>query len=164
MVVNHHQVALAILRVHAAGGARGHQRVRADRLEDAHGKGDLLHRVPLVIVEPAGERGDGLSGQFADHQFAGVRGDGRPREMRDVAVGDDDALLDVGRQPPEAGAEDDADGGLALAEGADDVRGRLDLLLKFARHALLPIGATLSSLVFSVVFRNYLALSAPKVP
>ena len=80
VVLDEHDVALGVLRIHAAAGVADDQHLAAQRLHDAHRQGDLLERIAFVEVEAPLHRHDGLAGQLAADQPAGVRGDRRVRE------------------------------------------------------------------------------------
>ena len=131
VVLDHHEIALAILRVHAAGCSGDHQRLHSQRTQHPQRQGDLLHRVPFVIVEPAGERGHGLAGQLADDEFPGVGVDGRLREVGNFSVGDDDFLANLRGQFAQPGAENNADRWFAFALGPYDGHCFVNLAIEF---------------------------------
>ena len=73
------------------------------------GKRDLLERVPLVEVGPPAQHGDGHAFERAADELAGVSGDRRDGEVRDLGVRHDGRVLDLVGERPEARSEDDPD-------------------------------------------------------
>ena len=91
---------------------------RPQGAQDAHRKGDLPHRVPLVVVNASAHHGAFHSADPAEKKLAGVPLDGRDREVRDVRVGDPRLDLDAVGQRPETGPEDEPDRRAAREEGS----------------------------------------------
>ena len=129
MVLDQHQVALGVLRVHPAAGVADDQHVAAQRLHHPDREGDLLERVALVEVEPPlHRRRPVLPAERAADELPLVRRGGRVREVRDRRVGDGDGVRDVLGQPAQAGAEDDAGDGRSRPLRPDEGGGLLDLV------------------------------------
>ena len=85
VVVDDHQVALGVERVHAAAGVGDDQRRAAQFLQHPDREGDLRGGISLVEVEPTFHRHDRSAGQGAADELAGValdRGGGESGESR----------------------------------------------------------------------------------
>ena len=75
-------------------------------------------------MRPPGQQRDAGATQPTHHQRAGVAGNTRGREPRQVAVGDADRVLDLACQRAKARAEHDGEtGGLGPGAVADDAGG-----------------------------------------
>ena len=87
VVGDNHQVANLEGRVHTAGGIRHEEGLDAQFVHDAHGEGDFLHGVALVVVEAALHGQDVYPAKFAEYQFATMTFHGRYREVGNVGIG-----------------------------------------------------------------------------
>ena len=85
-IADDHQIAGMIAEVHAARRVGDDQRLDADFLHHAHGQGDILHAVSLVVMEAALHHHHALAVQRAAAPHARVARDGRAREAGDFAV------------------------------------------------------------------------------
>ena len=113
MVLDHHQVALGELRIHAAAGVADDEDVAAQRLHDAHRQRDLLERIAFVEVKSSFHGDDALAGEPSADEPAGVRRRRRCGKVRNVAIVQRRFGRDLLDQPAQSGAENDA--GLRLA-------------------------------------------------
>ena len=104
---------LLMQRVQPARGVGDDQEPAAQLLHHPDREGDLPGRVALVQVEPPLHRHDRVPGQRAADELPLVALDRRPREIRDLGVGDRGLGLDLARQGAQARAQDDADPRLA---------------------------------------------------
>ena len=86
MVLNHHEVALAVLRVHSPASVADDQHLAAQRLHDAHRQRDLFQRIAFIEMEAPFHGEDRLAGQPAADETAGVRFDGGVWEMRNFLI------------------------------------------------------------------------------
>ena len=98
VVVDQHDVAALVVRVHAAAGVADDEQLRAQGLHHAHGQRDLLERIALVHVEAAFHRHDGQAGELAADQPAAMAGGRAAREVRNRLVLERGLFLDVLRR------------------------------------------------------------------
>ena len=138
VIVDQHDVPLAPLRVHAAASVGDDQHVAAQGLEHTHRKGDGLERIALVGMETPLHRHHALAAERAGHQSASVRGGGAVGEVGDFLIAEGAFGLDVGRQPAQAGAQDDAHARLAVPPAANEGGCLGDLLEECCCHGCGP--------------------------
>ena len=100
VIADQHQVARRPLRVHPAAGVRHDQRPRAERVQHAHRKGDLLELVAFVAMEPALHRHHRAPAEPAEQQLPGMGLHRGQREARDVAVRDLGVSTAISRASP----------------------------------------------------------------
>ena len=95
MIRDEHDVAGVELRVEPTGRVGEHHRLDAQREDCAQEQRGLAMRMPLVRVGPPGQHDGRRAAHRSRHQLAGVAGDGRCGDVRDLAVWDSDAWLGV---------------------------------------------------------------------
>ena len=88
VVGDNHQVADSEGRVHASGGIGDIECADAELIHDAHGEGDLLHGVALIIVEASLHGQDVDASELAEDEFAGVSLDGGHGEVGYLTIGE----------------------------------------------------------------------------
>jgi len=87
MIGDDHQVADLELRVHAACRIRDIECRDAQLVHHAHGEGDILHGVALIVVEASLHGKDIHPSQFAEDEFAAMSLDRRDGEVGDLSIG-----------------------------------------------------------------------------
>jgi len=122
VIADQHQRAGRPRRVDPAGGVGDDQDAGAERDQHAGRERHGLGAVALVHVDAALHRDAACAGALADHQPAGVPGDVRPRDVRDVGVVDRRGTGEPVGEPAEPRAEDQPD--LGRAVGRDRARAR----------------------------------------
>ena len=110
-VADDHQVPHRERLVQAAGRIGNEQVPDTQRRHHADGKGDLFHRIPFVIVEPALHGANPFSGQVSHNEVALVANGRRLGEMRNLGIRDHGFGFDDITQFPQAAAQHDADFG-----------------------------------------------------
>src|SRR5881394_1053960 len=86
--------------MHPPRDVRHDERLGAQRLEDPHGKRDLLQGVALVAVKPPLHDRHAALAERAEEQPAGVGLDRGCREARDVRIRDRGLRLELLGEPP----------------------------------------------------------------
>jgi len=120
VILDHHNITRLEVRVQSPGGVGDNQRIDSQQAHHANGQRHFGHRIAFVEVRAALHRQHRAPLKLADYQLPGVPQHGRARPVRNVGVGDHVCIGDLIHQRPQAGAEDQADGGLltgALAHG-----------------------------------------------
>jgi hypothetical protein len=124
VVGQQHEAAGSGFRLEASGSIGEEQRLATGRLQCAHRALHAIGAAMFIEMRPSlhhrhGDPGDGAEGQPAE-----MPGDTHGRKARQIAVRDDDRLLDRIGESAEAGAEHDADlRGEACCPGKDDLGG-----------------------------------------
>ena len=86
MVGYDHEIANLEGRVHAAGSVAYKQRVDAQLIHNAYGKGYLLHGISLVIVETPLHSHHVLASKLAEYELAGMAFDCGNGEVGDFGI------------------------------------------------------------------------------
>ena len=109
VVADDHQVAHVVAQVGAARRIGDEQVLDAEADHHPDGEDHQVHRVTFVVVDAALHRDDAFPAQGADDEVSLVA-DGRGHgEAGELAVRDDERILDLVGQFSETASEDDAD-------------------------------------------------------
>ena len=149
MISDQHQIPRRKATIDPARGVAHDQRTRPEALHEGRREGDGAHVVAFVVVEASLHGHHRHALDASDHQPAGVPGDGRRREMRQIAVIDGHRIGHPLDQLAQSGTEDDTDRRPQIGQPLDAGH-RLFEFSIHSVHCSLPS----SSLSVDAVFRR----------
>ena len=123
MVLDDHDIPDVQVVIDAASRVGDEEIADAEYLHDTDREGDQIHRVSLVIMEPALHGDDFLAGEGSENEVPLMPDRRADRESRNILVGDDGLSGNLVRQTTQAAPEHDSNFRAFFAQlGADEIR------------------------------------------